>query len=89
MITRFQLFKLYKQLDIQRKVTTFDRLLTPAEDARIGAFLAKVKEKVRNAVGGPREIVYIDEVVFTRRTYPTHAYSSPRRNIVIDKKKIN
>ena len=88
-ITREDLFRIYRKLDIRRKVIMFDTLKSPKHQFRINKFLETVKQKVRDAPGGRENIVYIDEVTFTRRTYPTHAYSSPGMNMIIDKKKIN
>ena len=88
-ITPYKLRKLYRELKIRKKYLRYTKLPDEPKQEEIALKAAKLGREVRFALSQRFRIVYLDEMMVTKRTLPQTAWSHKMHNFQLDLSKID
>ena len=82
------LCRLYRKHSIKRKMVRRTKLPPTMIVSRYLELTNKCRSDVRDARARNLQIVYVDETVFTKRTYATHDYGAKGKIVEVDEARI-
>ena len=82
--TVYKLRKLYARHKIKKKVIRVDKAPKTASLMDIAIQAAELSTDVNLALERNTKIIQLDEFVITKKTWPTHAWSSPKENVTLN-----
>ena len=75
---------IYKKYKIRKKKIGNTKILTDDQKRRIRFQLPEVRDQVNDHIARGFRIIYADEMMVTKKSIPTHAYSQKYQSIRID-----
>ena len=83
-MTPYKLRKLYKMNTIRKKKIRHTKILNEIQKRKIRFQIPKTREALNYYRERGFRIIYLDEMMVTKSSMPTHAWSSKRTSIDID-----
>ena len=80
--------RFYRKHGIKRKRVRQVKLLSATAQANFAQDKQRIIDAMEHARNQHMEVVYMDEVVFSKRGFPTHCYSRKGENITVNQKDV-
>ena len=85
-MTVYYLRKIYREAGIRRKKIKKTKIVDEQQRARMKQQAIEAHDRVQSLSGLGYRIIYLDEVMVTKSTIPTHEYSPFKQPVVVDLK---
>lgn len=83
-ISATSIWRIYKDKNIKRKKVVFKKLTDNAKQRQIDDQIKNCRQELQEHYDKKRTILYLDETMFTKKTYQPKEYSVKRQNIWVD-----
>ena len=85
-LTVYRLRKVYRDHGIRRKKIRHTKVVTESQKKKIQAEAVAARDRLEELQAQRFRILFVDEIVTTKSTIPTHEYSAPNQPFRIDLK---
>jgi hypothetical protein len=89
LLTSYRLRKVYREQKIRKKKVKHTKRPNRKTRRRIAIKASELRLKYDDLTRKGFRIVQLDEMMVTKRTFPTHAWSLPGHNMELDLSQIN